>query len=241
MRNSEKALLQKERVPGDDFENIHNENFILNKTVPFIHKQINEPAVKIKDLGKFKRFLLDNKADALFSYEPDRIWNIQELENELTLLPTSYEVIRRDNLLKAIQDFEKHILECWGDNDTIKLDQEYGKKPVKYSPSFKKYVFHGVLDKYRLANAENIKHIIDYKKFEELVDDPQLNGFEEIVRKAYILTIIRNKIAHNQLPDKANMDFILSMYPKEPQDSYSQYLLSVTERIIAEMILHMKI
>ncbi len=240
IHNREQALQQSERVPGDDFENIYNENFVLNKTVPFIQKQIHEPTVKIKDLGKFKRFLLDNKVKALFSYEPNRVWSIQELENELTLLSTSYEVIRRVSLLKAIQEFEKYIMECWGDSDTTKLDQK-DKKSGKYNPSFKKYIFNGVLDKFRLANAENIKHIIDYKEFEELVDDPQLKSFEEIVRKAYILTIIRNKITHNQLPDKANMDFIQGMYPKEPQDSYSQYLLRVTQLIIDEMVLLMKI
>ncbi len=237
IHNREQALQQSERVPGDDFENIYNENFVLNKTVPFIDKQINEPTVKIKDLGKFKRFLLDNKVKALFSYDAGRIWSIQELENELTLLPTSYEVIRRDKLLKAIQEFEKYILECCRKrgSDTTKLNQDGN------IPSFKKYIFNGVLDEYKLASAENIQFVIDDKKFENLVNDPKLKSFEEIVQKAYVLTIIRNKIAHNQLPNKVNMDFILSMYPKEPQDSYSQYLLRVTERIIAEMILNMKV
>lgn len=73
------AVEQSQRSKGDSSENIIKDNFLWSKTVSFIKGQINEPAVKIKDIGKFKRFLDDVRVQRIFSYDTDRKWTKLEL------------------------------------------------------------------------------------------------------------------------------------------------------------------
>src|SRR5690606_34413955 len=47
-----KAIAQSKKSKGDKSDNIINDNFIWSYTVPYIKGQINEPSVKIKDIGR---------------------------------------------------------------------------------------------------------------------------------------------------------------------------------------------
>lgn len=70
-----KAALQSVRPAGDDSNNIIKDNFIWSKTIPYEKGQIYEPAVKLKDIGKFKYFLNDERIYRLLSYNNSKIWS----------------------------------------------------------------------------------------------------------------------------------------------------------------------
>ena len=94
-----KALEQSQKVTGDSSPNIIKSSSAWTITVRYKSTHVYEPKVKLKELGKFKRFLADKKVQRLWEYFPNRVWNKIEIEQELELMPNSYEVIRRDYLL----------------------------------------------------------------------------------------------------------------------------------------------
>ncbi|MBO9700363.1 MAG: type VI-B CRISPR-associated RNA-guided ribonuclease Cas13b [Sporocytophaga sp.] len=223
-----KALLQSQRNNGDKSDNIVNENFIWNKTVPYSEGQLYEPSVKLKEIGKFKRFLNDERVKKLFSYAPERVWNKQELEDEMELKSSSYEVIRREKLLKEIQNLEKHILDQEGfdgQNHPTNFEE-------KNCPNFKKYIINGIIKKQQLAPADEIDWFLN-EKFEGIKADA-IKGKSSNLVKAYILILIRNKFAHNQFPDKESLNLMLDLCSKSTVQSYSEYFLKVTQNIIDE-------
>lgn len=239
LAKEQKARLQNEREQGNSSDNIIKDNFIWSMTVPFTDGQINEPAVKLKDIGKFKRFLSDEKVKQVFSYDENRSWTKLELEQELELLPNSYEVIRREELFREFQELEQFILQKWefdGTNHPNELEQKEKKKD-KYNPNFKRYIANGILSKFNLTNTQNIEWLnnLNEQIFEE-VPISDLNTRPEIVQKAFLLVLIRNKFAHNQLPKKDYFERIKQLATNENSidimESYSTVILKFAKYII---------
>lgn len=232
-RIATRALAQKEKEKGNKSDNIINSNFIWKKTTPFQSKQINEPAVKIKEIGKFKRFLEDKKVKTILSYD-DRIWNKLELEQELELLSTSYEVIRREHILKEIQELEKYILKKWGfdgQNHPKALESNKG------NPQFKMYITEGLLKKFHLGSEEDINWLLSLNEgsFEIKKTFEVLLQKEAFFQRVFLLVLVRNKVSHNQLPKKEFYELIRSFVTKTPFESYSKILLNFVIQIIAEV------
>ncbi len=185
--------------------NIINADFIWSKTAKFHEGQLKEDAVKLKDFGKFKRFLEDEKVKHLFSYNENKNWTKQEIEDELLNNADSYEVLRRDVILKEIQLLEKSILHDWNFNG-----KDHPKELEQNSnPNFKMYIANGLLKKHNLTSPEEIQWLIDLNQ--ETIDNittDDLKKKSEITQKAYLLILIRNKTAHNQLLKKEHYTLI---------------------------------
>jgi hypothetical protein len=231
-QNEMKALEQKDRKPGDDSVNIRNENYVWNKPFPvsLYDGRIVEPEVKLKDVGKFRRFAADPKVATLIAYDEGRIWNKLEIEDELENKAFSYETIRRTELLKNIHRFEKYILEQnhfdgWHHPDEFTT--------VRGNPNFRMYIGNGVLKKIVGISPEEIRLIAE-SRF-ETIGIEQIKQCGLLTQKAYVLILLRNKFGHNQLPDKVHFEFIRSLFSDVQQESYSNYFNRVSREIIDDL------
>jgi len=195
---AEQAKLQNQKVKGDISDNIINDSYIWDKTITYNEPQIKDTQIKLKDVSKIRRFIKNEKVQTILSYDKERKWSLEELEDTLYIKPTSYEVIRRENLFKAIHEFEKFILslnEFNGINHP--KDLELGG-----NPNFKCYLINGVLKEKKMVPEDEINWLLgvgeeQFKKFDKSVFDKS-----EIAQKAFLLILIRNMFAHNKLPQK---------------------------------------
>lgn len=231
---AKEASAQSEREKGDHSENIINSSFIWTKTTSYQSDQIQEPAVKIKEIGKFKRFLEEAKVKAILSYDKTKIWSKLELEEELN----TYEAIRRESILKEIQNLEKSILEkskFYGQNHPPEFE-------LGGNPNFRMYIARGILRKFGLANDEDISWIKGLKEgsIENRKKLRELREKEELVQKLYLLILVRNKIAHNQLPKKEYFEYIKSFVDTTAVTSFSEVLWLFVEQTVAELNSRMK-
>jgi predicted transcriptional regulator YdeE len=219
-----KAEKQSQRSPGDRMENIHKESFIWGKVFPFKSAQLQEAKVKLKDIGKYKRYAEDEKVKILFSYDPVRIWTRQELMDELELKSGSYEVVRREQLLQEVQELEKYIL---GKVVNQSLLEHNG------NPNFRLYVLNGLLSsKVSLKDLNNL-----LEKDIETLSVADLEHMPVICLKSVLLILIRNKFAHNQLP---RLEWFLRMqqvcqFDLSIDKTYSLYFLRIFRKIALEL------
>lgn len=229
MENQRIADEQNMREKGDYSVNRYNENFIWNKTIPMtlMGGRIIEPNVKLKDVGKFRKLESDEKVGQLLAYNPSKKWSKLELENEIENLPGSYERIRREQLLKAVHDFERYIL-MNADFDGKNHPQDF---EVRGNPNFRKYIVNGVLKKKKLSEDEmNWLLLTDFVQLK--TSEVKTKSTE--LQKAYFLILLRNKFGHNQLPNKEAYELMLNYYPKETIETYSEYFNKVVNGIIKE-------
>lgn len=229
---AEKALLQTKRKVGDCSENVLNEIFFWSKTtsVELYEGRIVEPQVKMKDLGKFRRFLSDEKVVTLLSYDEEKVWNKQQIEAELENKSNSYEHIRRHHLLRKIHQFEKDLLEHAQFNGTNHPERFLSGKGY---PSFKMYVLHGALDMMQGISCFDYKLLIE-KDFESFQAD-DVRQLKPIVQKAFLLIYLRNKFGHNQLPQKAYLELMRKLYPDIVlQNSFSEYFNQIVCSLVSD-------
>lgn len=219
---------QKNREKGDHSDNKLNENFIWNKTIPIsiCNGQIQEPQVKIKDIGKFRKLESDAKVLQLLGYDRSRVWSKLEIEDEMENKPGSYERIRREKLLKEIQGFEKQILE------KEQFDGQNHPRSFEYNeyPNFRMYVINGVLRKLSDVKAVEIDKLIDS------TDDISIEAIastDEEIQLAYLLILMRNKFGHNQFPSTEAFELLNTFYPKTVDETYSEYFYRCCQEIIA--------
>ncbi len=204
IEKEQRAKQQTNRLKGDKSENIINDSFIWNMTISYKTDYINEPAIKLKDIGKFIRFLNDEKVERIFSYTPKKNnWRKHEIEKELEM----YEKIRREEVFKMIQELEKKILEKHK-FDGINHPDEFEKSG---NPNFKKYIAQGVLKKHGIQDVviEWIENLGE-NSYEDNNTLELLVQKDEKVQDAFLLIYLRNKFAHNQLPTKEIFDIIVS-------------------------------
>lgn len=233
LEKEQAALQQSQRNEGDFSDNIMKDNFIWSKTVAYETSQIFEPKVKIKDIGKFKRFLRNEKVIALFSYDENKRWNKEGLENELFNGENSYEVIRREKLFKEIQNLEKKILDQWIPNKRSHPEElEHNG-----NPKFKTYIVNGILRKgtaiYNTDEDNWFEHLNE-NDFETL-NIETLESKSDIIKHAFLLTLIRNKFAHNQLPAKEFFEFIKNNYPAIKGETASELYINFARFSIHEL------
>lgn len=232
LKNQQIANQQKDRKEGDDFENIYNMNFIWNKptSVSLFDGRIVEPQVKIKDVGKFKKLESDEKIKTLLSYN-NKVWNKLEIEEEFENKPNSYERLRRESVFSVIQNFESYLLTKNSLNNKHPEDFE-----DKGNPHFKYYISKGVLKKINNLSDLEIEYLektIDYTN-EFKNDFEKILKLNPIILKAFVLILLRNKFAHNQLPSKEALEIILTIQNKNDNQSYAEYFLKIINDIIEE-------
>src|SRR5699024_9914297 len=197
---------QSQREPGDTSANYYKEDFIWNRTVIYENKGIYEPKLKLKDIGKFNYLLQDIKVTQIFEYDPSRIWSKDELEKELYNGPDSYEVLRRDFVLKALQNIEERILKYFnGKNQPLDLAKGG-------APNFNTYVSKYVEKQYnKIINRKDLSVWLSQQNSMDLkVHDPmdEFDRKDPVIKCCYLLIYLRNKFAHNQMPNKAVYDMI---------------------------------
>lgn len=225
------ALKQSFREIGDTSSNIVNDNFIWSKTVSFFKGQINEPKIKLKDLGKFKYLLNDPKVERLLSYDLEKVWSKMEIENETSTGSASYEVIRRENLFKEIQLIEKYILSKYN------LSEHPTELEKKNHPNFKMYIVNGVLRKrvsgIKESDCDWFENLMD-KDFENMDIDDLLQR-DTVVVDYFLLVMIRNKFAHNQLPAKKFYNYLVQKHPEKKGETTAQTFLNFIRFISTEI------
>lgn len=215
---TQRERLEKERAAqqqsikekGDRSQNITKDSFVWTMNFPYKRDYIYEDAVKLKDFGKFVRFLQDEKVKRIFSYDPSkRDWTKLGLEKELE----KYEKHRREDIFKLFQDIERKILE------ESKFDGKNHPKDFenKGNPSFKKYIIYGLLKKDTTLNEEDINWVdnMHEKTYENEETVKVLQQKDKKIQDTFLLIYLRNKFAHNQLPIKSYYDIICSRSGKK--------------------------
>ena len=224
------AISQSKREKGDHSENRIKESSIWSKTFAYEQGQIREPAVKLKDFGKFRQLLEDSRVDKIFSYNTSKIWTKIEIEEEIQ----QYEIIRREFIFKEIHNFEAYL---WKREGTKVHPSDFGGSVG--IPKFRKYIEKGVLNKLRGKSGiqESDKDWLPHIDFgKDNVES--LSQQKPIVQKAFFLILLRNKFAHNQLIELEYWNQLQKVY--KPYDlnefkSISYYLLQVVKSFIVDM------
>jgi len=228
MKKEQHAAQQSLRAAGDDSENIIKDSFIWNKTIPYQKGQIYEPAVKLKDIGKFKYLINDHRVKRLVDYDASKVWNREKIEREISVGAKSYESIRRENIFKELQNLEKKILSGYEGEHPEELEQsnDPSKKGI---PNFKKYIVNGILRKGDKAISENDCQWLDdfsEKSFEDPNIFENVKTKDPIVQIAFLLIYIRNKFAHNQLPKQEVHQYITEHYSELIGQTVAETLLN---------------
>ncbi|MDH5033977.1 type VI-B CRISPR-associated RNA-guided ribonuclease Cas13b [Chryseobacterium cucumeris] len=224
------AALQSVREEGDKSPNIIKDNFIWSKTVRYKNGQIIENTVKLKDIGKLNVLSLDDKVQTLLSYDDAKPWSKNALENEFSIGENSYEVIRREKLFKEIQQFESEILSRsgWdGVNHPAQLENNG-------NPKFKIYIVNGILRKSAGLYSHGEDIWFEYNADFNNLDADVLETKSELVQLAFLVTAIRNKFAHNQLPAKQFYYYIREKYGFADEPSVALVYLNFTKYAINE-------
>ncbi|RXM53325.1 hypothetical protein BOQ64_02870 [Chryseobacterium sp. CH25] len=232
------ALAQSQREEGDKSSNIIKDNFIWSKTIAFESQQIYELAIKLKDLGKFNRFLLDHKVLTLLSYDQNKIWNKEQLERELSIGENSYEVIRREKLFKEIQNLELQTLSNWS-WDGINHPREFEMEDQKNArhPNFKMYLVNGILRKNTNFYKEGEDFWLESLKENDFKTLPSeiLETKSEMVQLLFLVIMIRNQFAHNQLPKVQLYNFIRKNYPEIQNNTAAELYLNLIKLAVQKL------
>lgn len=235
LQNQIIADLQKNKQKGDATDNIKKENFIWNKEVPIKLSNSNVVQhVKLKNVGKFRKDEHDTRIETFIKYEPQIDWNVylehnwkQKQQNPVHNFQTQiqeYEHIRSEKLLQEI-----HLLE----NKIYELVTDKSKLIENGSPHFKKYIKEYLNIAESLNPAEEELFTLDFSNNEF---NNKIKNHSNRIQKAYVLIMIRNKFAHNQLPSKLLYDFSQSILEKETTDTYAQYFYKLATTIILSLI-----
>jgi len=222
IEKEQNAALQSVRRAGDDSDNIIKDNFIWSKTISYEKGQIYEPAVKLKDIGKFRYFLNDGRIGRLLSYDTSKIWSKSEIENEIYIGPGSYESIRREAIFKELQKLEVKILAGYEGEHPEELEFEN-------NPSFKKYIVNGFLRKQSDTVSETDCSWLDSFR-DSTFENPEvfenLSDKAPLIQEAFLLVYLRNKFAHNQLPVKEAYYYIYENYSELRGSTVAETLLN---------------
>lgn len=206
---------------------VAKENFIWDRSIRlelFNGRAVTE-SVKLKDVGKYRKYEIDKRIKTFMEYEPRiKDWLIylpnkretEEITNHIIQKEIDqYEKIRREELLKEVQEVEKYIYEKIGDDDSLKR---------KGNPNFKYYVLNGLLKTVKEIDIEEFK-VLTIDTEPEKADLSQLTDENEFC--AFALVYIRNKFAHNEMPKKEFFDLCLDTIPLEYNEMYSDYFVRV--------------
>ncbi|MFL9844755.1 type VI-B CRISPR-associated RNA-guided ribonuclease Cas13b [Flavobacterium rhizosphaerae] len=226
IRIATEAKKQNDREKGDISENILNNSFIWDEQISFTNEsgQITEK-IRLKNIGKVKVFLNDKRVKKIMGYDPARKWTIQQLEDELYIKANSYETLRREEILKAIQHFEKFIIDENGGHSTA---FEIGEHP-----NFKMYMVNGVLQHIPYIDSGAVDWLKNCKEdYFNKPDVSELNTKPEEIQKVFLLTAVRNKVGHNQLPVTELYNLIKNTVPNHDGLTTTEILLTFTQQII---------
>jgi len=212
-QTKKRALEQSERQKGNKEENIFNENYILNKRIKLSlleGKIVGE--VSLKESSKYKRLSKDPRVIQLTNYNENKVWGFQEIIYEII----DYELIKSNVLFKTIHELEKEIF--------LKAKSKNDLELLTYNghPNFKKYLA------YYFIKEESKK-----EEFNRInIQTVDLLTIDDDLKNLVVLLLIRNKFSHNQLVSKLVFDYLITYYPKNPNEKVASYLNRVFGIII---------
>jgi len=209
LTKAEKEKIQKE---ASEKQNEFNQDFILRKKVEIsMYEGKIKGEVKLKESGKYKRLLLDSKVKMLTEYFPDKKWTIDDIMLELD----NYEQVRSKEFFKNVHQLEQIIY--------TKADEqkELEKLLLNGFPNFRKYLVYY----YECPKLDNINVI--KTKLTDLETEKE--------KLLFILIMLRNKFAHNQLVPKEIFVYLQEKYTINKNEKIGTYLNRVFEKIYEEL------
>lgn len=223
-------------------EGERKQNFFWNKTVDLqLNNKINIPEVKLKDIGNFRKYEKDERIKVFLSYNDITDWMAylpNDWQEKHTIKPINvidiqidkYEKIRQHHLLKEVQNLESEIYNKAINKEELLQEDIKGNK----NPNFKKYIVNGLLKQIKGLNVENFKIPNSDKEFNALSEET-LRSYTELEQKVTLLVLIRNKFAHNQLPNKDVYAFTQSIRKRQKNETYAEYYFNLFEKIRGEI------
>lgn len=206
--------------------------FIWSKTIDYRSKdgRIFQENVKLKDLGKQKRWEVNPRVCSLMKYDEEKYSN-KVLESELYIGTDCYEFLRTEKVFKCIHRFEAFVLS--------KYSKEENKSELerKENPNFNEYLVNGYFKKMKSPTAQELDFLKNELKKENFENVPaEIKKQTKEIQKAFILVALRNKFAHNQLPSASMYELCLSIFEKKAEMTYSLYFYNCIEKIVEEFI-----
>lgn len=233
------AKQQMNKEVGDSSENIRNQIYIWNKdvSVSFFDGKVNIDKVKLKNIGKYRIYERDERVKTFIEYEDDKNWMmylpydwnnnyISKPINVIDLQIQDYEKIRSQKLLKEIQNLEQHIFENTNDKSVLLQNG---------NPNFKMYILNGLLKNIKDLDISSFKMLDEDKNFDR-IDFKNVETCDELEQKSILLIGIRNKFAHNQLPNQYLYDLANKLVVKKENKTYAGYYLRVLKCIISDLL-----
>lgn len=224
---------RKERIENkrDSQNGDPNKNYIWNmKTNLVLNGNISIPEVKLKDINDFRKYETDNRVKAFLSYNEIGNWMAYlpqnwKIDYDDTPLPINviqiqleqYEKFRQHAIFKTFQAIEKAIYENT-ENKELLLKNGFS--------NFYNYIVNG-LAKDKNPTFKILKANSDFTK----LDFSKLDECEPYEKQLILLIAIRNKFAHNQLPEKQLFELGQQFLEKSPNISYAEYYFNLLEKL----------
>lgn len=219
-----------------------NQNFIWNRTINLqLNEKIYIPEVKLKDIGNFRKYEQDQRVEAFLSYDDISDWMAylpndwqknykSKPVNVIDIQIDEYEKIRQHELLKEVQSLECEIYNKATNKEELLQEDYKGNK----NPNFKKYVINGLIKQRKKLELDHFKIPQNDFEFNRLTKDI-LNSYTELEQKATLLVLIRNKFAHNQLPNKEVYEFCQTLLKRAENQTYAAYYLEIFKKLKSEI------
>ena len=153
-----------------------------------------------------------------------------KLINVIDIQLDEYEKIRQHELLKEVQSLEYEIYNKATNKEELLQEDNKGNK----NPNFKKYIVNGLIKQIKKLEVDNLKIPQNDTEFDALTIDI-LNSYTELEQKATLLVLIRNKFAHNQLPNKEVYDFCQIIQKRLENQTYASYYLALFKKLKKEI------
>jgi hypothetical protein len=215
-----------------------NQNFIWNREIDLqLNEKIHIPKVKLKDIGNFRKYEKDQRILTFLSYGDVTKW-LAYLPNDwkgnhndkpinvIDIQIDDYEKIRQQELLKEVQSLEKEIYNNVTDKDKLLQNG---------NPNFKMYIVNGLLIQLKGQNVDNFKIPQKDFEFDNLTKDI-LNSYTELEQNTTLLVLIRNKFAHNQLPNKEVYEFCQTILLRKEYQTYAAYYLEMFKKLKQKLV-----
>ncbi|NBC59107.1 MAG: hypothetical protein GVY05_12600 [Bacteroidetes bacterium] len=218
------------------------QNSIWDSTIDLqLNRKIKISDVKLKDIGNFRKYENDQRINTFLDYGDFSDWmaylpnNWQEnFEykpiNVIDIQLDDYEKIRQNVLLQEVQNLEREIYNNVSNKNEILVQDSKGNK----NPNFKAYILKGLLKQIKNLDITNFKLPQNAKEFDTLTFK-HLQTLSVIEQKTTLLILLRNKFAHNQLPNKAAYEFCQTILEREKSQTYAHYYSELFKTLKKEL------
>ncbi|MDO5616615.1 MAG: type VI-B CRISPR-associated RNA-guided ribonuclease Cas13b, partial [Cruoricaptor ignavus] len=184
-------------------------------TLELLDKKLKIKDVKLKNIGKYRKYEKDQRVIRMTEYFDNRVWSISNTDGEksVEMQLEKYEIVRSQKLLKEIQLLEKEIHHKVSNKEYLKDNGNY---------NFRSYIIQWI--QLLGYNSEEFS-----TKNHDAMDKIKPNELKsETDRFVFALTYIRNKFAHNQFPSKYFFEYCNNEIRELKEGEYiAEYFLEI--------------